>query len=122
MYHLPAPNQKLFMTTLIERPRQKNTKKAPAPAASPRREVNFVLECCGAEQAYVCGDFNDWRPMSLPMIGSAAAGLWEKRLTLAPGRYEYKFFVDGRWLHDPAARENIPNAHGSLNSVMEVHP
>jgi 1,4-alpha-glucan branching enzyme len=91
-------------------------------AKPPRREVGFVLECTGAEHVYVCGDFNDWHPACLRMIGNADDGLWEKRLTLPLGRYEYKFVVDGNWLHDPDARENVSNIFGSLNSVVEVRP
>ena len=85
-------------------------------------EVEFVLDAGGVEHAYVCGDFNDWQPTSLRMIGNPDAGLWEKRLTLPPGRYEYKFFVDGNWRHDPDASENVPNQFGTLNSVLEVRP
>jgi 1,4-alpha-glucan branching enzyme len=88
----------------------------------PCHEVDFVLECNGAEHVYVCGDFNRWQPTSLRMISILDAGLWKKRLTLAPGRYEYKFVVDGKWVHDCAARENVPNIYGSLNSVVEVQP
>ena len=86
------------------------------------REVDFILECNGAEHVYVCGDFNDWRPTCLRMIGNAELGLWAKRLLLPPGRYEYKFVVDGKWLHDHDAMENISNIYGSLNSVVEVRP
>jgi len=91
-------------------------------ANPPCREVGFVLECAEAEHVYVCGDFNDWHPACLRMIGNADDGLWEKRLTLPPGRYEYKFVVNGNWRHDPDARENVPNIYGSLNSVVEVRP
>lgn len=84
------------------------------------RAVDFVLECDSAEHVYVCGDFNDWQPTSLHMIRNSRAGLWEKRLTLAPGHYEYKFLVDGEWVHDSRAKENVRNIHGSLNSVIEV--
>jgi len=84
------------------------------------REVDFVLECDGAEHVYVCGDFNGWQPTSLRMIGDAEAGLWETRLTLPFGRFEYKFIVDGKWMHDPHARENVPNGFASLNSIVEI--
>jgi 1,4-alpha-glucan branching enzyme len=87
-----------------------------------RVEVEFVLERCRAEQVYICGDFNDWQPASLRMVGNPKSGLWEKRLTLEPGRYEYKFCVDGNWIHDPVALENVPNPYGSLNSVVDVEP
>ena len=104
---------------------QKNEKlnqpKASA-AEQPCHDVDFVLECAGAEQVYICGDFNRWQPTSLRMIGNPDAGLWEKRLALPPGRHEYKFVVDGKWLPDPDASENVPNVFGSLNSVLEVRP
>jgi 1,4-alpha-glucan branching enzyme len=47
-------------------------------------------------------------------------GQWETTLALEPGRYQYKFVVDGKWTHDPNARENVTNEHGSLNSVIEI--
>jgi hypothetical protein len=31
-----------------------------------------------------------------------------------------KLIVDGEWIVDPAAQKNVPNEHGSLNSVVEV--
>lgn len=93
------------------------------PAASPPWvPIDLILECGQAETVFVCGDFNRWQPAGLPMIHHPGAGVWQKRLTLAPGRYEYKFIVDGKWRHDPRARENVPNHFGSLNSVMEVRP
>jgi 1,4-alpha-glucan branching enzyme len=114
-------NQKMFM------PKSKNSRtkeNKPDISASitntASNEVDFVLEYIGADQIYVSGDFNDWQPACLRMIGNPDAGLWEKRLTLLPGRYEYKFIADGKWMHDPDARENVPNIYGSLNSVLEV--
>ena len=83
-------------------------------------DVDFVLEHNSAEHVYVCGDFNGWQPTCLRMIGDDEAGLWEKRLALPPGRYEYKFVVDGLWLHDPNCPRNVPNAFGSLNSIVKV--
>ena len=83
-------------------------------------EVTLGLERPEAEEVNVCGDFNQWSPTSLKMIRRPDNGRWQKRLTLPPGRYQYKFIVDGEWLHDPEAFENVPNQYGSLNSVLEV--
>jgi hypothetical protein len=47
-------------------------------------------------------------------------GHWETTVALAPGRYQYKFVVDGEWIPDLLAQENVWNEHGSLNSVVEV--
>ena len=86
------------------------------------REVAFVLSSPEAEEVYLCGDFNDWSPGSIPMIRHGEDHWWERRLALAPGRYEYKFIVNGVWIHNPDAPANVPNVYGSLNSVVEVRP
>jgi len=91
-------------------------------AAAANREVVFVLNSREAGAVYLCGDFNDWLPDKLPMIRHGDHRLWEKRLLLPPGRYEYKFIVDGVWTHNPDAGKNVANTFGSLNSVMEVRP
>jgi len=49
-----------------------------------------------------------------------ADGEWTKELTLSPGRYEYRFVVDGEWADDPAAIELIPNPFGTANAVLIV--
>jgi hypothetical protein len=40
-------------------------------------------------------------------------------VSLPPGRYEYKFIVDGEWVEDPKA-DSVPNEFGSRNSVIHV--
>jgi 1,4-alpha-glucan branching enzyme len=99
---------------------KERTNRSSAPPA--HREVAFVLSSREAEEVYLCGDFNEWSPGSLPMIRHGGDNWWEKRLVLAPGRYEYKFIVNGVWIHNPDAAENVPNIHGSLNSIVEVRP
>jgi hypothetical protein len=47
-------------------------------------------------------------------------GQWAKELALTPGRYEYRFVVDGEWVDDPAATELIPNTFGTANAVLVV--
>ena len=47
-------------------------------------------------------------------------GRWVKELMLAPGRYEYRFVVNGEWLDDPNAKEVTPNPHGGVNAVLTV--
>ena len=36
-------------------------------------------------------------------------GLWSKSVILAPGKYEYKFLIDGEWKEDPGNKQNSPN-------------
>lgn len=75
----------------------------------------------GAQEVSIAGSFNDWHPNVTPMI-RLSDGKWAKELSLAPGRYEYRFVVDGEWVDDPAAAELIPNPFGSANAVLEVRP
>ncbi len=89
-------------------------------ANSKGAEVRFVLERPDAQVVHLCGNFNQWSPSSLRMIRRDGNGLWEKHLTLPPGRYEYKFVVDGKWTPDPHCRQEVTNAFGSTNSVVEV--
>lgn len=108
----------------IYMPRRVKETNAPTgwPATAASREVAFVLHSHEANEVYLCGDFNHWTPHSLPMVRHGEDHCWEKRLALEPGRYEYKFIVNGVWIHNPDAPENVPNIHGSLNSVVEVRP
>jgi glycosidase len=41
-------------------------------------------------------------------------------LPLAPGKYGYKFVVDGKWMLDPANSETEDNGLGDKNSVVSV--
>ena len=92
--------------------------KASAPTL-PQIKVTFALLEPEAKQVSLCGDFNGWASHAMPM-SRHAGGHWEATLELAPGRYEYKFLVDGQWMPDTLAHENVWNPHGTLNSVIEV--
>lgn len=91
-------------------PRRVKETNAPTgwPATAASREVAFVLHSHEANEVYLCGDFNHWTPHSLPMVRHGEDHCWEKRLALEPGRYEYKFIVNGVWIHNPDAPENVP--------------
>ena len=79
------------------------------------------LEFNDAQAGEVCiaGSFNDWHPSVTPMI-RLGEGKWAKELALPPGRYEYRFVVDGQWVDDPAARDAAPNPYGGMNAVLIV--
>jgi 1,4-alpha-glucan branching enzyme len=120
-------NSKSANTLFFERKRTHPTQTAPQQQSNRNttKRANgtgmlFTLDRPEAQIVYLSGDFNEWSPRSLRMFRRGASGPWERRVPLEPGRYQYKFMVDGEWIHDPAARENTPNLHGSLNSVIEV--
>lgn len=72
-----------------------------------------------AKEVFVAGSFNDWHTAAIP-LKSLPGGEWRGELKLPPGRYEYLFVVDGKWLADPAARETAPNPFGGTNCILCV--
>ena len=96
-----------------------------------RNKIKQSDACCGlqcvcmeltrpdAQEVCIAGSFNDWHPSVTPMI-RLDDGKWAKALALPPGRYEYRFVVDGQWVDDPAAAELIPNPFGTPNAVLVV--
>jgi hypothetical protein len=89
------------------------------PAAPPQPQVVLELVNPAAKQVCVAGSFNDWQPERTPLKPSGN-GRWSGDLKVAPGRYEYLFVVDGKWLPDPNARESVQNPFGGKNSVLTV--
>ncbi len=100
-------------------PKAAAREQAPSPRTAQTVKVTFALLEPHAKRVSLCGGFNAWSIDATPM-NRQDDGRWKTSLALPPGRYEYKFVVDGRWLPDPNAQENVFNAHGTLNSVVEV--
>jgi 1,4-alpha-glucan branching enzyme len=83
-----------------------------------RKRTQFALEAPDADRVVVTGSFCDWnegRPLK-----KDKKGIWKASLLLSPGRYEYRFLVDGQWVADPAPRERVPNPYGGENEVIVV--
>ena len=91
----------------------------PMPTAAKSFKVTFGLFEPNAKHVFLCGEFNGWASDATPMKRDDG-GNWEATVALPPGRYEYKFIVDGHWIPDPQARESAWNYHGTLNSVVQV--
>ena len=69
---------------------------------------------------YVAGSFNDWSDDQHRLIYKEDEEVFSIALLLEPGRYEYKFVVDGAWCVDPECPDWAPSGQGSLNSVLHV--
>jgi hypothetical protein len=52
-------------------------------------------------------------------LSKAKGSKWYRALKLSPGRYEYRFVVNGEWVDDHKAKEFVPNPHGGLNAVLD---
>lgn len=92
-------------------------------------EQNIEFECLApvARNVYLVGDFNDWSTTATPMERTLG-GLWFYTLTLSPGRYEFKYLIDGSWYCEPGCDEKsndcttcVRNPFGTMNRVIEIH-
>jgi len=81
--------------------------------------TRFLLTDTAAREVFVAGSFNNWNPTSTPMT-QIGGGRWIADLRIPPGRYEYQFVIDGRWIHDRHATALADNPFGGINSVIDV--
>ncbi|RKY31586.1 MAG: hypothetical protein DRP74_04590 [Candidatus Omnitrophota bacterium] len=117
--------------------------KAPAPAANTaemsseqiaeqmieaiRKEVPKFSETIlsvyapDAREVFLAGDFNQWE-VSEETRMTQHNGTWVKTIKLAPGRYRYRFVIDGKWVEDPSNPEKELNPYGQMDSLVEINP
>lgn len=79
-----------------------------------------------AREVAVAGTFNDWS-MEANRLKRTGDGHWVATLDLPPGRYEYKFIVDGEWSCDTGCDKPydgcpgcVPNQFGTMNRLLVV--
>jgi chromosome partitioning protein len=91
------------------------TESETGPAVTPEG-VLFTIEAPDAARVQLAGDFNGWTPDGNEM--EPLGRVWRKLVRLAPGRYRYRYVVDGEWRRDPgnAAAETSP--FGGEDSVL----
>ena len=79
----------------------------------------FTIRAVGAKKVQLAGDFNGWNPELTP-LRRIREDAYQIRLPLKPGRYQYRYVVDGRWQQDPANERSERNPFGEFNSVVDV--
>ncbi len=84
-----------------------------------QKATEFTLSAPHARKVILAGSFNNWNTSSL-LAKKDSKGNWAVKVNLKPGRYEYKFLVDGSWINDPKCRGCISNNLGTQNCVVEV--
>ena len=81
----------------------------------PATTVEFV--CCGADrEVQVAGSWNQWTPRDLDLVGHDT---WMLSLSIPPGTFQYKYIIDGVWIHDPS-KKWLLDAEGNVNNVLKV--
>lgn len=69
-----------------------------------------------AHHVMLAGSFNDWNPAALAMTQTDSG--WIATVRLAPGKYWYKFIVDGNWTIDNENTKVENDGRGNNNSVF----
>ena len=80
--------------------------------------VLFTFEASEAHCVQLAGDFNGWVADGNEMQSDGQ--IWKKVVSLPPGRYHYRYVVDGRWLPDPLNVNVEPSPWGGYNSVVDL--
>ena len=70
--------------------------------------------------AIVTGSFNGWSRHGYRM--HKQDGKWIFPLFLQPGKYTYKFILDGTWILDPENKLYEQNEYNTNNSVIWIEP
>ncbi|HAH23834.1 MAG TPA: hypothetical protein DCL77_08765 [Prolixibacteraceae bacterium] len=73
-----------------------------------------------ARTVILAGSFNNWNEDGYKMVKEGGKWIWP--IYLQPGKYTYKFIVDGTWILDPADKLYDQNEYGTNNSVLWVEP
>jgi hypothetical protein len=81
--------------------------------------VFFWRSRSDGEEVTLAGDFNEWVPdRRLASIPDTQRTV--KFVRLPPGRYRYRWIVDGVWVEDPANPSRVPSTVEGFDSVLEV--
>ena len=83
------------------------------------RRVVFSIEAPEESSVYIIGDFNDWDRYSTPMRYTGD-DVWEARMRLQEGTYQYKFIVDERQVLDPSNPDEVTRRDGTVRSRVRV--
>jgi len=84
------------------------------------REIDFILRAPNAREIHLVGDFNHWKINEDSRLNRLEDGKWIKKLGLEPGKYRYKFVVDGEWTTDQENKDKEQNAFGTFDSIIKL--
>ena len=99
-------------------PTEDDDSERPLPPAVTHAGVMFTLEAPDAARVQLSGDFNGWVLDGNDM--NPVGRVWKKVVKLQPGRYRYRYIVDGVWQRDPLNPAVEPSPYGGHNSILVV--
>ena len=94
-----------------------NAKKVDLPPPSAVGNTEFKIKGFpNAKIVALAGSFNNWNQSKNLCVQETE--FWTCRVDLNPGRYTYKFVVDGAWMVDPQNKQIEEDEFGNRNSVI----
>lgn len=117
------PAERMRLTAAADRPAQKgyglNRFRNKRPFAVQDSIVLFYLRGqTGAARVQLAGSFTNWQAGALGMKHTDSG--WVAAVKLPPGKYWYKFIVDGNWQTDNDNLQAENDGRGNINSVFFV--
>ncbi len=91
----------------------------PNPEVLPGGEVLFAFRTASGRTVSVAGDFNGWDPFS-HRLHETEPGLYTTSLRLLPGRYRYRYIVNGQRTLDPLNFATAIGYDGTTVSIFYV--
>jgi AMP-activated protein kinase-like protein len=94
----------------------------PGPNVTPEGVV-FNFKADGKDRKiYLAGNFNNWNPSDAQylMKDEDGDGMYSITVKLAPGTYQYKYVIEGKWTQDPYGPGEAPDGFGGRNSQFDV--
>ena len=85
-----------------------------------KRKVIFSVKATIGSTVFLAGSFNGWNEKAKQMIDKNGDGTFTAMCFLMPGRYEYKFIINGIWVIDSENPDFVANDKNSMNSVLTV--
>ncbi|HKP82119.1 MAG TPA: alpha/beta hydrolase-fold protein [Pyrinomonadaceae bacterium] len=95
-------------------------RKMPPPVPSTGNTTFTLRGHTDAEAVAIYGSFNDW--IQTKNYCAKESDGWVCRIDLTPGKYTYKFLVDGIGLNDPANPATQDDGNGHMDSVIIIKP
>ena len=89
---------------------------APSAPTATEDGIVFTIAAHDAHRVQLAGDFNDWAADGNEM--EPMGDVWIKVLKLPPGRYRYRYVVDGQWQSDPLNADAEPSPYGGSDSLL----
>jgi len=89
--------------------------------AYPDKNGNITFTLDGydnAKKVVLSGSFNKWDEDFFKMV--KAKDCWTITLKIKPGKYEYKYIVDGKWITDIQNPNRKRNEFNEFNSIIDI--